>query len=616
MDFPYLAILWNPQIPTQQQTALRLLRYNSHANWSTAMQRDGMIVFIQMPPVPYLRTIEFCGDRGILLGVLFDRARNLPQTDSSLRKDRHFLRPDAHTARHLLEDYWGGYIALWADPQSENGWVMRDPSGMLSCYYTTYRDVTLVSSTAQSFLFLTTDCMDDSTASFALDINWPYLSGFLAYSQLQVRDTGLKSVYELLAGETLVRSPSKLAVETTWNPASYSEPRPMDDLAEHGEELRDTAQSCINAWAGLHEHVVHSLSGGFDSSLILALLAHSPRRPHLICLNRYASGPAEDERHYARIAAGTANAELIEIPWNYGHDAAFDPTVDQPLDAKPSITSLMIPLEEPFFRFLRATVQFDAIWTGEGGDHLFLSHPTVPCINDFLQARGLRRGLRDIVYSTARLTGRSIPNLLLRMLLPQTHFAGDPASPRTLSNSLLLTGPHQYRALFGYIQHPWAELIRHVAPGKRQQILLLAEVLNRLRPLPGSQEAVELQPLLSQPLIELCLRIPTYEHLCDGRTRGLARRAFASDIPAEILHRELKGQTTHFALGLLSRNLRVVSALLLNGTLMSRGLLNRFQLEPLLSEREPISASQIFPLFACIAAEAWTRTWSRTLRAH
>ena len=349
MDFPYLAILWNPQIPTQQQTALRLLRYNSHANWSTAMQRDGMIVFIQMPPVPYLRTIEFCGDRGILLGVLFDRARNLPQTDSSLRKDRHFLRPDAHTARHLLEDYWGGYIALWADPQSENGWVMRDPSGMLSCYYTTYRDVTLVSSTAQSFLFLTTDCMDDSTASFALDINWPYLSGFLAYSQLQVRDTGLKSVYELLAGETLVRSPSKLAVETTWNPASYSEPRPMDDLAEHGEELRDTAQSCINAWAGLHEHVVHSLSGGFDSSLILALLAHSPRRPHLICLNRYASGPAEDERHYARIAAGTANAELIEIPWNYGHDAAFDPTVDQPLDAKPSITSLMIPLEEPFF---------------------------------------------------------------------------------------------------------------------------------------------------------------------------------------------------------------------------------------------------------------------------
>ena len=97
-------------------------------------------------------------------------------------------------------------------------------------------------------------------------------------------------------------------------------------------------------------------------------------------------------------------------------------------------------------------------------------------------------------------------------------------------------------------------------------------------------------PLLSQPLVELCLRIPTYVLIRSGRDRALARRAFANDLPAEIIARYAKGRADHHSRNILDANLAFVRELLLDGALVQKGLLNRTNLELYLTrtDRLPI----------------------------
>jgi asparagine synthase (glutamine-hydrolysing) len=122
-------------------------------------------------------------------------------------------------------------------------------------------------------------------------------------------------------------------------------------------------------------------------------------------------------------------------------------------------------------------------------------------------------------------------------------------------------------------------------------------------------------PLVSQPLVELCLRIPSYVFIRSGRDRALARRAFAPDLPGEIIRRYAKGRADEHARDILAANVTFVRELLLDGVLVRRGLLNRASLEQYLArDRAPedvdaadFQYNEILQEHIC--TEAWLRTW-------
>ena len=609
MDFPFLAALWDPLDPGSATDAARVLRGLPGMRWLEALRRPGFALYTSQPPAPYLASMPLHDHNGAILGILFNRGQNRRMSPLQIREDPGLAGMSIDTVRHLTRNYWGGYVGLLRNPRTCDWWVVRDCSGMIPCYYTTNHGITFLSSDARNFLSIARECGADS-ASVSFDINWRYLAGFLAHSQLQIRETGLTNVYELLAGETLRHHRGVQSVELSWDPVAFIGTDPRASLAARREALRNTVKSCIHAWASVHDWVVHCLSGGFDSSLVLALLASSPERPHIVCVNRYSAGPAEDERPYARTAARAAGTPLIEWPWNFGNKTLDASCLRSPVGAKPSITNLFGPLEAPFLAALNAAHHFDAIWTGEGGDHLFLALSTELLLTDFLRIRGIRLGLLETLRDAATLTGRSIPHLMTNAL---RDFCYSKRGDLDVSDAVALPSSASSldQKMRDFIRHPWARATVGIPPGKRLQILLLAEVIHRLRPLPATQDCVELQPLLSQPIIEQCLSVPTYDLLHSGRTRGLARAAFAPDVPFEILNRESKGQATHQVMGLIYRSLPFVSDILLDGMLVRQGLLNRAELKPILTEKTPINASQLFPVLACLAAELWTRSWAR-----
>lgn len=115
-------------------------------------------------------------------------------------------------------------------------------------------------------------------------------------------------------------------------------------------------------------------------------------------------------------------------------------------------------------------------------------------------------------------------------------------------------------------------------------------------------------PLRSQPLLELCLRIPTYTLIEGGWDRALARRAFCSDLPAEVVSRRTKGEISEYALDVLNGNLPFIRDLLLQGHLAKEGWVDRTKLASLLSMARSREQGLISQMYDCIEIEVWLRS--------
>jgi asparagine synthase (glutamine-hydrolysing) len=121
---------------------------------------------------------------------------------------------------------------------------------------------------------------------------------------------------------------------------------------------------------------------------------------------------------------------------------------------------------------------------------------------------------------------------------------------------------------------------------------------------------VLVSPLYSQPLIELSLRIPADVLFAEGRDRGLARQAFADVVPKPILDRQWKDRSGSFHELLIARHVEWLRRTLLDGVLVSEGLLDRTQVDLALSRtlvKTNVSSDEIL---RHLNAELWARGWS------
>lgn len=618
MEYPYIAILWSPRDELQSLAASRLLHSESLQNgseWQQCVGREGLTILTraQRPGAPQascLKAYSLPGDRGLILGTLFRRGGTavVPPHEMAGKVD---LAEACLTTRgnYLTKHLWGTYVAFLSDSRTGDWSIARDCSGMLPCYYTSLGGVILAFSDIRDIVQLA-EC-NGKAPLVTLGVNWRYIIGFLAASQMQIRETGVSNIYELLAGESLVFTGGRHFVHSLWDPVSIAQGESWVDLQETCCVLRETTFSCIEAWASAHHRILHSLSGGFDSSLVLSLLTRSAKRPKVMCLNRFATGPAEDERHYARIAARAAGVKLEELP-HLGGWSLEDSCMKICRTAKPTIAQLFAGMDAETNDLLGASKGAEVLWTGQGGDHLFMAIETVMGVADCWIHHGLGQELKAAFRDASKLTGKSylhIARTICKLVRADNFLLAAELSPRTA----FLAPDALPEDLATYILNPWLLSSASLPPGKRLQVTYLAEVLNRHRPYYGIQQLQEFHPLLSQPLIELCLQIPVYRLLAGGKTRGLARQAFQTDLPAAILGRERKGQTTHRILGVLRQSMPFLTEALLHGQLADQGLLSREALASILQPDAAISSSSIFPLLACLAAERWLASWSNSM---
>jgi asparagine synthase (glutamine-hydrolysing) len=157
--------------------------------------------------------------------------------------------------------------------------------------------------------------------------------------------------------------------------------------------------------------------------------------------------------------------------------------------------------------------------------------------------------------------------------------------------------------------HPWLSPPRGVLPGKIEHV----RALMRLHNISDGKERIAIAPmrypLLSQPLVELCLRIPSWMWITGGRNRAVARDAFADSLPPMVLNRRTKGDFTAFCGGVYSRNRSVLREALLDGWLADNGVIDRAAVGAYLNNPAPPTTVDFYRLLEMAAVEAWAQAW-------
>src|SRR5690606_32513527 len=108
-------------------------------------------------------------------------------------------------------------------------------------------------------------------------------------------------------------------------------------------------------------------------------------------------------------------------------------------------------------------------------------------------------------------------------------------------------------------------------------------------------------PLKSQPLLELCMRIPVEVHQKGGLDRRVARAAFRHDIPEDIYRRKSKSFSTHRSRNMLTGRSSEVRETLLGGYLIENGYLDEKTVSESLSKIPTASQSETLPILDIMA---------------
>jgi asparagine synthase (glutamine-hydrolysing) len=222
-----------------------------------------------------------------------------------LRREGHQFvsRCDTEVLPHLYERYGVRFpeklrgkfgIAVW-DERRRRAILARDRMGVKPLYWAQLGDVVVFASELKSVL--ASGVVEPEVDLEAIDL---YLSlGFVPGPR-----TPLAGVRKLAPGSILVIDPGGVYEERYWNypePNPDSRPRPLEDYAD---ELRDLLRDAVRDRLMSDVPLGAMLSGGLDSSLVVALMAEASSRPVVT----FSVGFREDEANELADARRVAEA--------------------------------------------------------------------------------------------------------------------------------------------------------------------------------------------------------------------------------------------------------------------------------------------------------------------
>ena len=592
--FRYFGFSWDVSVAAQAAVAQRLDESIRCAEgWQVAHASPGLRVFIVGGRAGVNQNYPLPDARGVVLGRLFRRQTGSGASrpiDLSASEGQWILQTEG---RALVDDYWGRYVAILKSSRP-GAFVLRDPSGTLPCFQKDIEGVAVVFSWLEDLIAFAPHLPTPR-------VSWDAVAAFVALRHLGGRDTALEGVSQILPGQLTALGESGPSPLTLWSAAAIAgHPIELEPQAA-GAQLKQEVMDCIHAWASAYDGLLLRLSGGVDSAILLASLYAMPSAARIACLNYHSPGSNSDERGYARLAAAKAGLELVERELD----------VDFQLEDVLSVSRTPTP-ETYVGRMGTGRVDAEmarahgvrAMFTGGGGDQLFFEHRCTWPAADYLARHGLGRGFVRAALDAARLGKVSLWQSMWRALVDRRHRTG-PLDD--LGEFLTLARPEALGAVRRMERFVHPELLgKSTLPiGKFHQLQMLINPSGYYDPSLREAAPELVNPLLSQPLIELCLRLPTWVLTHGGRGRALARRAFAREIPREIAMRQSKGGMEEYIARILQRNLSTARELLLDGNLVRHGLLDRAKVEAALAGRVSASGGNVGEIHNCVAIEVW-----------
>ena len=606
--FRYLVLVWHDEDCAARETAQRLMdrHFSLSPEWQVALRKKGLYVGYAGTRVGSTEPHCLHGGAGVVLGKLFERPGASPSVPAPLSLNEARTRAILESrGRQLVERYWGRYIAILHEGTTGSSWVLRDPSGGLPCLTLRFGGVRLY--------FSAMDIAQELGLG-PFDVNWKYLAAWVCIMRGQTHATALREVSQVLPGECVELRDDLANCTFYWDPLRIAETDVIHDPEEAARSLRDVVTDCVRAWASCYSGITLSLSGGLDSSILYAALRESPAKAKLTCFHYYPTGTDMDERHYARLVAESGGSRLIERPRD--STISLRPLLEIAPSHEPTTYLYFLEHSRPEAA-LAAEHHATATFTGWGGDQLFYRHHARLGVGDYLHYRGVGPRFLRVALDAAQLDRVSVWHVLQeafahRFQQRRWSFQAEVARARPLIRSEVLNEVYNGTCY----AHPLLNDARGTPNGKLLHALELSTPWEFYDPLGEPDDPERVSPLYSQPVLELCLRLPVHLLTLGGWDRAMARWAFYDELPREVVNRLNKGDIERHILSILDHNSTFIRELLLDGALVAEGVVDRKQLAAALSGKPGKTQTTFGEILDFVGTEAWLLHWrNQGLRA-
>ena len=375
------------------------------------------------------------------------------------------------------------------------------------------------------------------------DVDVKSLASFLEAGYIQAPRTILSGVSKLEAGHTLWIDAAGPRLRCYWSLDTISIDTSL--ARQPREEVVDRLEALLSR--AVSQRLVSDvplgafLSGGIDSSIIVALMTRLSSTPPKTFTIGFADPAYDESRSAAAIAAhlGTDHhEEIVDFPELLATLDELGTHYDEPFADWSSLPTLMVS------RFARRHVTVSL--SGDGGDELFSGYPYYRMLERLAPAYRIHLQLRRVAAGALTAFGRHRYVLLGHALL-HDDLVGSFAFMRSMAKDyggrLLAPGSHagmaeQYRARAA--RFPDMEPVA-VAARLDAAFYLTGDILEKVD---VASMAVGLEarvPLLDHQLVEFALSVPASLNVRGGTGKGLLRDVLARYVPRSLFERPKQG---------------------------------------------------------------------------
>ncbi len=432
-----------------------------------------------------------------------------------------------------LERFVGMFaFGLW-DGTKRRLFLARDRLGKKPLYYARYAGRFVFASELKGLL---------ADPEFPRELDREALGLYLRYGYVPSPFTIFRAARKLPPAHlaTYEPGPAALRIERYWDPFSVaSEPFREVGAEEAEERLEGLLKDAVRLRMIADVPLGAFLSGGIDSSLVVALMQEQSQRPVKTFTIRFENPEFNEADHAAAIARHLRTEHYEETCSAASMREVIDvlaDTLDEPFADSSSIPTYIVS------RMTRRHVT--VALSGDGGDELFFGYPRYTWLawaRRLLEApRPLRRGAARAVGIVPLRRARRAAEILRQdgpeqydrfiSFFPEEEAAG-------LCGGAVSRYPVYEQALKSLSSWPWRE-----RPPLLDLVTYLPEDI--LTKVDRASMAVSLEaraPLLDHRVVEFVLRLPLRYKYRDGTTKWLLRRLLYRRVPRRLLDRPKMG---------------------------------------------------------------------------
>lgn len=537
--------------------------------------------------------IQMPAKQGIIVGKLFDSMHHKPIDTHDPKLQFIALNPAS-----LTRNFWGRYVGALYDNQNHQCTLLRDPQGLSTIFYTIQPDGILFS-TEISLLY---DACDQKPS-----IDMTYFAEYIINSNQALSTTPFESIKELLPGMSLtIDTHNNITQQQLWNIENLDYTC-IKNEEEFEHELLHTLKACTKVWTEDSHGVCVELSGGTDSSALLILLRDIlPEHKKLIAINYIDSkNSSSNEIEYAQEVADICNVSLQFI--DSQTSSIIDPIPHTWRPNKPNTFLLFYNENKQLIQLLEQQ-QCTEIMNGQGGDHVFLAPQPKEAIADYWLEHGLR-GIKKPLQELTDTYRMPLWELFTTNTKALSYYYRNKHIETKINAPILnLSFMKQIKQQEFYLQPS----LKKFYPAKAKHIQNLAHGIiyaDRNNRLPGYTFT---HPLLSQPVVELGLKIPTYQSFDNNYDRIFFRRAVSRIQKPKALWRRVKGGTTGTMMAQFALHAEEIQQTIMQGMLAKSGMINVQWVEQQLTKTRHGQTDNMWPLLYLLTAQMWLNQWKLT----